>query len=150
MMETVNTEILTVEQIREGMTRDLEANAVRLNQQSINRYSIMIQNWRMNKDAGHEGPIPDPPNKYAVVSGQEGWPMLIEGTEPACQKYVPPPLPPAPPSGVAKPVRGADGKWYPGIGDTATDRQEVAIDGVRLRKRVVATPFGNSVWYEVA
>ncbi len=78
----------------EALTPDLAP----LNATELRRYQDKeIPNWRLNRDAGHPGPIPDPPLAYVLKVDAPGFTVaVVRGTEPVCAKFVDPGTPEVP------------------------------------------------------
>jgi len=68
----------------------LASDIPKLNAVEIRRYQEKeIAAWKLNRDAGHAGPIPEPPLAYVLkVDAPGGTVAVIRGTDPVCQKYV--------------------------------------------------------------
>lgn len=72
----------------EALTPDLAP----LNATERQRYQDKeIPNWRLNRDAGHPSPIPEPPLAYVLKVDAPGFTVaVVRGTEPVCAKYTEP------------------------------------------------------------
>lgn len=70
----------------EALTPDVAS----LNEQEKRRYlDKEIPNWKLNRDAGHAAPIPDPPLAYVLSVDAPGFTVaVVRGAVAVCDKYV--------------------------------------------------------------
>jgi hypothetical protein len=127
----------------------LEGDIPVLNDLVLKGYIAAIDNWRLNKNAGHEGPIPDPPYGYVLKIDRPSFTVaIVPASQPICPKWVEPAPTPAPSkAGVLLPPF-APGRYLTILGDNApAGHRLVTPDGVLVEK--VMTPWfaGYSVEY---
>lgn len=70
----------------EALTPDVAV----LNNQEKRRYlDKEIPNWKLNRDAGHPAPIPEPPLAYGLLVDSNKFTVaVVRGTQLVCDKYV--------------------------------------------------------------
>lgn len=121
-----------------------------LNEIELRNYATAINNWKLNRDQGHAGPIPDPPLKWILVVDYakcSAW--VTRSSEPVIAKYVEPvPDPPPSKAGAIVPPF-LPGRYLCVMGDTAPEGYVLTLaDGTKVKKIINLSPFGPMPEYQ--
>lgn len=127
----------------------IEPDVPYLNEILKREYVTAINNWKLNRDQGHAGAIPDPPLEYVLIVSLEKCGAWVErGQNPVLPKYVEP-TPEPPPSKFGVFAKFAECRYLTILGDNAPDGyQTTAPDGTLVKKVITPTPFGPMSEYD--
>lgn len=122
-----------------------------LNEIELKSYASSVSNWLLNRDAGHEGPVPDPPLKYELRVDLDAFNVaVVRSAEPICAKFVPPvPLPPPSIAGALLPPF-APGRYLCVFRDNAPEGWRLTLPGgIVVAKHITMSPFGPMPEYDI-
>jgi hypothetical protein len=137
---SVYTPATLIQKAVEALTPDVPY----LNEIELRRYATEITNWKLNRDAGHPGPIPDPPLKYELKVDIPNFTVaVVRSAIPVCEKYAEPPPPPVPSIAGAIVPPFAPGRYLCVFRDNAPAGYRLTVPiGILVEKFIVLSPFG--------
>lgn len=128
----IYTPAMLIARAVEALTPEL----VPFNEQEIRSYNSDIEAWKLNRDAGHPGPIPDPPRAWILKVDVDAFNVaVVRGNEPVCPKYVDPGTPEVP-------LIVAIGASIPGMPGCFSRGYNAAMQPDNAPNGYLAQPFG--------
>lgn len=137
-MSEVDMSVYTPESLIARAIEALEADVPKANEVELRRYlDKEIPTWKLNRDAGHAGPIPEPPLAYELkVDAPNFTVAIVRGNTPVCDKYVDPATPEVP-------LIVAVGAAIPGMPGCFARGYNAAMVPDNTPDGYVAYPFGK-------
>ena len=119
-----------------------------LNEMLVKGYLVAVDNWRLNRDAGHPIAIPTPPPAYELVVDSGAMTLAVVRGAPACPQWIEPaPVEPPSVAGVLMPPFAA-GRYLTILGDNAPAGHRLTTpDGTLVEKVVTGWAGFKSVEY---